>query len=1204
MLTSKARAKFTEGEVLNLMSMDGQTVVQFIMMTNIFAVIPVLLLVPLIFLCFVMGWPTLVGIFIMALNVFICDYYGKKVETLQEEKNTLSDERSSILNEIFQGIRTVKLNAWETSVAARVKKVRKKEINVISKMNQYRALQTSLSWATPAIAMMLSFVLYSQYINKLTPAFVFLALPLFTQANLALVIIPMLINEYRRYLESTKRLGAYLFVPNDYKKLELSEGDGHVIVENATFEWGVSLKKNEEQDPLRKGQNIQTGKKEDTKTEGIELVDKKKQDDKGFVLENITFEMKPKQLIAVVGRVASGKSTLGASILGLVTKTNGILTVKGKTAYVSQEAFIMNETVRENILFGNEFEQERYDMTVKACEMSSDMELFVNKDMTQVGEKGITISGGQRQRIAIARAAYSKTNVIIFDDPLSAMDAHVGKLVFDNCISNNSIMQDRTRIFITNQLQYCEECDYILCMDNGVIVEEGTYDELMNEKNDNSNENKFNFFRNLNAHQVGISSENIVDATTTTTTSSSTNSSSDSINDLNDTNNKNDMVKNISDAHVNSDNNNNNTFTKQINKKKDDQKSQSNVDYDLDLIMIEELKGTGRVGMSEMYRTAKRAGTLMQFAFVVFFIATVPFIYWTMTLFLALWSEDGSTKMEGPMLYYIIMAILYAFGVAFLIITVNDFFLKNSERLHNEMLDAVLECPMRWFDTTPVGRIMNRFNNDIMNFDLSSPRNFEQLVNEFGRLWIGILPLCFLAPPLIIIAIPFTFICYFFFQIYARISLIVHRLYLVANSPVLAAFSAWLQGLDTIRAFDKVGRFKSIFTVNHALLITAMNNSSAIDRLFIQFTPPMIINNCTILVAIGLILMKDMTVGETNEKFISPGLGGLILTGMIELCFRLPHYFWLHSTQERFLASGKRIVEYADLIPEKSSTLTKKVGNDDEDDTIMVDKEWPRNGAIVFHNVSMRYREKLPLVLKSVSFSIQDGERVAIVGRTGAGKSSILLTLLRMMEIESGNVKVDGVDIKSVSGRTLRSRFGMIPQDSFILQGTIRSNLDLEGTCDDDALWKVLELVDLKKLVETFDEKLDHRVEERGSNLSAGTVQLMCLARVLIDNPKIIIMDEATSSVDIETDALVQTTIRQVCKGKTIISIAHRLQTVIDFDKVLVLNEGEVAEFNHPHLLLQNEDGIFSSLVKDTGETSATELLRRAKEAYDDVESI
>jgi len=191
-------------------------------------------------------------------------------------------------------------------------------------------LQTSLSWATPAIAMMLSFVLYSQYINKLTPAFVFLALPLFTQANLALVIIPMLINEYRRYLESTKRLGAYLFVPNDYKKLELSEGDGHVIVENATFEWGVSLKKNEEQDPLRKGQNIQTGKKEDTKTEGIELVDKKKQDDKGFVLENITFEMKPKQLIAVVGRVASGKSTLGASILGLVTKTNGILTVKVK----------------------------------------------------------------------------------------------------------------------------------------------------------------------------------------------------------------------------------------------------------------------------------------------------------------------------------------------------------------------------------------------------------------------------------------------------------------------------------------------------------------------------------------------------------------------------------------------------------------------------------------------------------------------------------------------------------------------------------------------------------------------------------------------------------------------------------------------------------------------------------------------------------
>ncbi len=1200
LLSSKARAQFTEGEVLNLMSMDGQTIIQFIMMTNIFSVIPVLLFVPLFFLCFVMGWPTLVGIGLMALNVFVCDFYGKKVETLQARKNTLSDERSSILNEIFQGIRTIKLNAWETSVAARVKAVRNKEINIIRQMNQYRALQTSLSWATPALAMMFSFLLYAEYISKLTPAFVFLALPLFTQANLALVVIPMLINEYRRYRESTKRMGAYLFVPNDYKKLNLGEGEGHVIVNDATFEWGVSLDKNAKKGQKKRGisdkNKIAKGNEVfSTKIEqGDSIVEiefanlsSKQIDERGFVLKNISFEIKPKQLVAVVGRVASGKSTFGASILGLITKTTGDLIVEGKTAYVSQEAFIMNETVRENILFGEPFKKERYDNIVSACEMSSDMELFINQDMTQVGEKGITISGGQRQRIAIARAAYSQANIVVFDDPLSAMDAHVGKAVFDNCISNDSIMKDRTRIFITNQLQYCEECDYIYCLENGNIVEQGTYEELMNvaidsgkHENDES-KTECSFFRNLNAHQVGLSG-----ASTANNDEATSPGGTDNVMKINKNTNITTDTNKLPSEYDNATN--------------DDLNAQSSPDYDIDAIMIEELKGTGRVGMSELYRTAKRANTLLQFWLVVFFIATVPFLYWTMTLFLALWSESesDSSTLEGPMLYYIIMAVGYAVGVALLIITVNDFFLKNSERLHNEMLDAILECPMSWFDTTPVGRIMNRFNNDIMNFDISSPRNFEQLVEQFGRLWIGILPLCFLAPPLIIVAIPFTLICYFFFQIYAKISLIVHRLYLVANSPVLTAFSAWLQGLDTIRAYAKVGRFRSVFTVNHALLITAMNNSSAIDRLFIQFTPPMIINNCTVLVAMGLIFMKDMTFGGSNEKIIGPGLGGLILTGMVELCFRLPHYFWLHSTQERFMASGKRIVEYANLAPEKSSQKQNTEGSDSNNSSL--NTQWPKRGTISFKNVTMRYRENLPLVLKSVSFVVRDGERVAIVGRTGAGKSSILLTLLRMMEIESGSVLVDGVDIKTIPGRILRSRFGMIPQDSFILQGTIRSNLDLEDKCSDDTIWKVLESVDLKALVENFEEKLDHRVDERGSNLSAGTVQLLCLARVLIDNPRVIIMDEATSSVDIETDALVQATIRKVFKGKTIISIAHRLQTIIDFDKVLVLNEGQVAEFDHPHVLLQNSDGVFTSLVEDTGQTSSNELFRRAKKAHDE----
>ena len=460
------------------------------------------------------------------------------------------------------------------------------------------------------------------------------------------------------------------------------------------------------------------------------------------------------------------------------------------------------------------------------------------------------------------------------------------------------------------------------------------------------------------------------------------------------------------------------------------------------------------------------------------------------------------------------------------------------------MLENLLHAPMSFFDTTPVGRVLNRFSQDVMALDIMLPRMTEMWSDNVGKFLSGTIPAVVLIPPFIVVVIPLFWVASKAYSAYGAVALELQRLYAISISPILASFSAFLQGLDTIRAFGKTQFFNTKFDKNQSKLVATNYWLFALDRMLFNLIGGVVVGGFIAVIAIGLVLLRDVTILEYD--IVTPGVAGLLLAYTMELNFRVPGVFYATTAVERLLISQERILEYCKI--DRELSVSAAIGNGSK--TNGVPKEWPKNGAdIVVDKVEMAYREGLPLVLKGLSVKFQGGSKIGIVGRTGAGKSSIVLALFRMMELLGGGITVDGRDITSVPLEILRSRIAMIPQDPFVLSGSLRMNLRLGGDYTDEILWEVLRKVSLEETVKSLEGQLDHEIQEKGDNLSAGTVQLLCLARVLLRNPSVVVMDEATSSVDVKTDVTVQETIRQVLKDATVIVIAHRY-----VERILVLS--------------------------------------------------
>uniref|UniRef100_V5G0E4 Putative multidrug resistance-associated protein lethal(2)03659 n=2 Tax=Anoplophora glabripennis TaxID=217634 RepID=V5G0E4_ANOGL len=866
-------------------------------------------------------------------------------------------------------------------------------------------------------------------------------------------------------------------------------------------------------------------------------------------LNNITFEVNSKELVAIVGTVGAGKTTLLHAILKELPAQEGSIDIQGTVSYASQEPWLFGGSVRQNIVFGQPFDQKKYEEVIRVCSLERDLRLFPYGDRTLVGDRGVTLSGGQRARINLARAIYKDADIYLLDDPLSAVDTHVGKQLFDNCVCG--YLKDKCVILVTHQLQYLRNVNKIYLLENGKIAASGSYSELQ------ASESEF--------------------------------------------------TKLLADSKEEEDEKSERR-SKLLDKK---EKEEDNAEAPT---QEKEERGSGIISWS-VYKSYLRAGgswfktiTLCS-AFVISQIVASSTDYfvtiWSNTeqwrsehilnvnqIFtnITLNSTNNPTTESGESSQYFLSDILtdrnaiiiYSCLVcSTMLITVSRsiaffrFCMTASTNLHNKMFEKIVYATMRFFNTNPPGRILNRFSKDIGAVDETLPITIVDTV-QIGltvlaiSIVIGSLNPWIFLPTIIILTI---FYC--IRLVFLATSRDVKRVEAVTRSPMYTHLSASLQGLTTIRAFGAQEILKVEFDNYQDKYSAAFFMFLSANRTFgfwLDFH--CIIYLC--LVIVSILFIESEIFGGNVGLALTQSIG---LTGMFQWGMRQ----W--SELENQMTSVERIQEYTNINPEI--------------DTVAKDppKFWPEAGGIKFIKLCLKYSPDEPDVLKDLTFEIKPKEKVGIVGRTGAGKSSLIAALFRLTEIE-GKILIDNLDTKGVPLHVLRSKISIIPQEPVLFSGTLRKNLDPFDEYNDEILWNALDEVELKSAVSDLPAGLDSKVSEGGSNFSVGQRQLLCLARAVIRNNKILVMDEATANVDPQTDGLIQNTIRRKFADCTVLTIAHRLHTIMDSDKVLVMDAGRVAEFDHPYILSQNSNGVFTGLVKQTGKAMAENLFSIAEETF------
>lgn len=1144
-MSNTARKESTVGEIVNLMSVDAQRFTDLTAYLNMIWSAPLQIALALYFLWGILGASVLAGLAVMIILIPVNGVIANRVKILQIKQMKYKDERVKLMNEVLNGIKVLKLYAWEPSFEQQILKIRNKEI-VVLKQAAYLNASTTFLWScAPFLVSLVTFATFvlSDPENILDSKTAFVSLSLFNILRFPLSMLPMLITSMVQARVSIKRVNKFMsseeLDPNSVQR-DVSERDP-LVIENGTFSWGT---------------------------------------DEPAILRNINLSFKQGSLVAVVGTVGSGKSSLVSAFLGEMDKITGRVNTKGSVAYVPQQAWIQNATLQDNIVFGGSIDHASYQRVIEACALKPDLAMLPAGDQTEIGEKGINLSGGQKQRVSLARAVYNNADVYFLDDPLSAVDSHVGRHIFENVIGPNGILRKKTRLLVTHGITYLPEVDMIVVLKDGEVTELGTYKQLLDKKgafadflvqhlqeidvDDGTSEVELDEIKQQLENTIGteVLQQKLVRARSRVSESQSDMGSlSGEKRSLSGSLNRQRSVESNTERS---------SSLRRLNSMDKDTVPNSVTKPSGDKLIEVERAETGRVKWRVYTHYLRNIGVFLSAATVFFNVVFQGFSIGS-NVWLSEWSNDKSmygneTDDSKQSLY---LGVYGALGVGQVIaVLISSLYLalgtlQAASHLHSQMLSHVLMNPLSFFDTTPTGRILNRFNKDIDTLDNTIPYNIRAWLNCLLSVIATLVVIGYSTPIFVSVIVPIGIIYYFIQRFYVATSRQLKRLESVSRSPIYSHFGESIQGAQTIRAYNVQQRF-------------IRESEEKVDFNQICYCPSIIANRW---LAVRLEMVGNFIIffaslfAVLGRDTMSAGLVGLSVSYALQITQTLNWLVRMTSDVETNIVAVERIKEYSETQQEAPWDVP----------TNQPSNNWPENGQVEFKDYQLRYREGLDLVLRGISFTVKGGEKVGIVGRTGAGKSSLTLGLFRIIEPAGGQILIDGVDIWKLGLHALRSRLTIIPQDPVLFSGTLRVNLDPFGRHSDAEIWLALEHAHLKAFVKALPDALEHSVSEGGENLSVGQRQLICLARALLRKTKVLILDEATAAVDLETDDLIQMTIRSEFKDCTVLTIAHRLNTIMDSNRVIVLDHGMLVEYDTPEALLQNKASIFHSMARDAG---------------------
>ena len=1248
---SSRHNKAETGEIVNYVQIDSNQLIRFVTMSPSLITIPISIFAYSFLLFDYLGISFSFGLGVLLIFLLINYFMQKTFKKLQKRRQANMDKRLRMTTAILFNLKVLKLYSWDDFFFDRLNDLREIELNTIRKIFNFRNSNQTVFWLSPIMTTIVTIGAY-EYLNKETQIEnIFVSLGVLNSLQEPVRAIAMIYTSFLETLISLKRIQKFMnqenikeenIITNDEKT---KEEDIMIKIENGTFSWGAEQKgilNADDEDRLialnlrdinftvKKGEfvciigEVGSGKSsllnamlnnmiQVSPEEVAKILDARKiPDDVDHPLQIVP---EGKLSVALERDSTVPKNPMQEITTKIESKMENNIEdnpdsnnynkvyINGSIAYVCQTPFIQNNTLKNNILFFHEFNAEKYNKVLKISELLPDLEILKGGDMTEIGERGINLSGGQKARVSIARALYSDSDIYLLDDPISALDAHVGRNIINNVLCD--YLKNKTRILVTHAIQYCDRADRIVYMKDGKIEWEGDFQSLeeqefyknmvikKKEEEDNlqkKNSEEIDFNNKSNNINNDINQEenlNLIDNIRQPNSDRKKSIDEEYI-DLKHKQKLDEssmLIENLDQEKVveplitdeESDKNLDIKKKPSSHKKQDEEENIANIgnkenEGEIKRITKEEDRVKGKL-KGNVYATYFRNNGGALFVITLFFIL----IFWQglkcgSDLWLVHWKDEESKKDPNEridwknFLMYSGLGISAALFVYLRLLIIYIGSISNSRALHRNMLHHLIKAPINLYhDTVPKGQIFNRLSNDLFKIDIGESFMFYN-VSSYSANLIGQIVVCAIFQPYCLTLVPFIVILGLLtMRYYLNCSREISRLESISRSPLLNSVNETVFGALTIRAFklnnyfiDDFRKKADNFLKTRIFLVGIMNWYT----LMLDFLSYMFI---IFLILFSIFFRFDF----------EPATIGILLNYCVQIQDELVRYLTCRSNLENDMVGLERAIAYTKIIQERPD----KMKNDDEIGL------WPSEGSIRFENYSVQYRPETEIVLKNLNFEINPREKIGIVGRTGSGKSTIALCLFRILEAKEGKIYMDDVDISQIGLKKLRSNITIIPQDPTLMEGSLKFNIDplnnhtekeIEDVMREIGFWYICERnLEENKNKPDNEKGLNMIITENGGNISIGERQLICITRAILRKSKIIIMDEATASIDVNTENIIQKAINNLLKDSTILTIAHRIKTVLNSDRILVLDKGQVVEFDKPKFLLANKNSMF-----------------------------